>query len=202
MQRTRWAAATSLALLGLSVSACTTSAGSSKAAASLTPHESLAPARTTGAPDSTQAAQVIASVSAYVRMLDDLRTDPTRPLDDIYQVAVAPDATAEASAVGRLRSQGYRQTGRSQVVTASLVGAASTGPVSTASSPAVPSVVVNACIDAGQVDAVDNDGKSVLPPGRPRYLIEQLTLISPHYPNPTSWRVSKAANRQAGSCSG
>lgn len=203
MQGTRRVATTTLALLGLTVSACSSSTRASEAPASTAPHESTSPATSTGA-DTTQTVRdsVLPFVSTYVRTLDDLRADPSQPLDEIYQVAVAPEATAEASVIGRLRSQGYRQTGRSQLVTAALVEAASTAPAAGGSSPSLSSVIVKVCLDVGQVDAVDQEGKSVLPPGRPRYLIEQLTVVNSRYPNAASWRVSQAPNSQAQSCGG
>lgn len=201
MLGTRSAATMALALLYIAVSACSSSSGSPGGSGATTLPDSTA---RSGTPDATQSAQTeaVAFVSTYVRMLDDLRADPARPLDDIYEVAIAPEATAEASAVGQLRSRGYRQTGLSQVVSASLGGAVSTAKGSAGSSPAAPSVIVNACLDVGSVGAVNKAGKSVVPPGRPRYLIEELTLVNPRYPNAASWRVRNAGNRQARSCSG
>lgn len=201
MLGTRQATATSLALLCLATSACTSSARSPGRAASATPADSPVG---TGAPDATQSTQteLVAFVSTYFRMLDDLRADPARPLDDIYQVAIAPEATIEATAVGQLRTQGYRQTGQSQVVSASLVGDVPTARASAASAAAPPSVLVKACVDVGAVDAVDKEGKSVVPSGRLRYLLAQLTLVNPDYPDAASWRVRNAGNRQVRSCDG
>lgn len=201
MKGIRRVATTTLALLGLSVSACSSSTRVSEAPASTAPHESTSSAASTGA-DTTPSVRdsVLAFVPTYVRTLDDLRTDPTQPLDDIYQVAVAPEATAEATSIGRLRSNGYRQTGRSQLVKASIVDATATAPASSGSSASASSVVVNACLDVGQVDAVDQQGKSVLPSGRPRYLIEQLTVVNSRESDPAAWRVSQAPNSQAQSC--
>jgi hypothetical protein len=201
MEGTRGAAATTLALLGLTASACTSSAHPSAGPTPSTPHESTAPTATSKPAPSTSD-PVLALVSTYVGTLDDLRSDPTRPLDDIYQVAVAPEATAEASAIGRLRAQSIRQTGRSELVSASPGGSLPAATVSAPMSLGPSTVVVNACIDVGRVDAVDNSGKSVLPPARPRYLIEHLTVVNASFPDPAFWRVSQAPNTQAQACSG
>ena len=115
---------------------------------------------------------------------------------------MAPEATAQATAIGKFRSQGYRQTGRSQLVTASAVSVDLSNDPAASPSPVFPTVVVNACIDVGQVDAVDASGTSVVPSGRPRYLVQQLTVVNPDYPDTSSWRVSGAPNRQAQSCDG
>jgi hypothetical protein len=63
-------------------------------------------------------------------------------------------------------------------------------------------VDVTVCVDISKVDAVDSRGQSVVPPGRPRYLIERLTVVNPHYPDGGSWRVSTVGNSQAQSCGG
>ena len=144
----------------------------------------------------------VALVPDYVGTIDDLYLDPSLPLDGIYQVAVAPEATAQATAIGKFRSQGYRQTGRSQLVMASAVSVDLSSTPAAAPSPVFPTVVVTACVDVGQVDAVDASGTSVMPSGRPKYLIQQLTVVNSSYPDTSSWRVSEAPNRQAQSCDG
>jgi hypothetical protein len=179
----------------LTISGCSSSGDSSPTSPTATasgPTSSAAPSTTD--PTSDAEAQAIAFVPAYLRMIDDLRLDPSRPLDDIYQVAVPPEATAQASAVGELRSQNYRQTGRSQLVTTEVDSDAA------ASSPTPSTVVVSACIDVTDVGAVDAAGQSVVPPGRPGFLVTELTLVNPTYSNAASWRVSEAVNRQAESC--
>lgn len=186
----------------LTLSGCSqseaSSSGSSAPTMPTTPTES-APAATSS-PAQRGQAQVLAFVPTYVRMIDDLYLDPSRSLDDIYQVAAAPDATTEATAIGNFRAHGYRQTGRSHLVTASVksVDLATDSPTRTAPSP--PSVVVIACVDVSQVDAVNSSGASVVPPTRPKYLIEQWTVVNRHYPDAAAWRVSDAGNRQAQSC--
>jgi hypothetical protein len=198
--------ATAAGALAIALAAAGCSAGgnsvSSKSgsARSNSPSTSAAPATTKSADDAH--AQAVAFVPTYLRVIDDLHLDPSRPLDDIYRVAVAPEAVAEATAIGRLRARGYRQVGRSQLVTASASNSQPTG-VPTTSSGATPMAVdVTACVDISKVDAVDPRGQSVVPPGRPRYLIERLTVVNPHYPDGGSWRVSMVGNSQAQSCGG
>lgn len=143
---------------------------------------------------------MIAFIPSYLRMIDDLYSNANRPLDDIYQVAVAPDATTEATAIGKFRARGYRQTGRSQLVAASAKSVHLSGNSSASAPPSAPTVVVTACVDVSHVNAVDSSGHSVVAPGRPDYLVEELTVVNPHYPDTASWRVSAAPNRQAQSC--
>lgn len=192
-------------LLALTVSGCSSSsapASSSSPTSGTSTSQTPSPSPTAPSPAEEAEALAVALVPDYLGTIDDLYLDPSLPLDEIYQVAVAPEATAQATAIGRFRSQGYRQTGRSQLVTASAASVDLSNSPAASPSPVFPTVVVTACVDVGQVDAVDASGTSVIPPGRPRYLIEELTVVNPHYPDPSSWRVSEAPNRQAQSCDG
>jgi hypothetical protein len=199
---TRPAAAAFAAVVGLGVAACSTSPGapvaSSPPASSSTPSSS-APQRSTD-PTEEARSQAVALIPSYLRTIDDLYLDSARPLDDIYDVAVAPEATAEASAIGAFRSQGYRQIGRSELVTASASSVDLAGDPAASPAPEFPSVLVTACVDVSQVQAIDQGGTSVVAPDRPRYLIQRLTVVNANYPDASSWRVSAAPNTQAQSC--
>lgn len=204
MKVTRAAAAALAVVLGLGVAACSgspgTSAASSTSASSSAPSSS-APESSTD-PTEEAKSQAVALIPTYLRTIDDLYLDSTRSLDDIYDVAVAPEATAEATAIGAFRSQGYRQVGRSELVTASASSVDLTNDPAASPSPVLPSVVVTACVDVSQVQATDQSGMSVVAPDRPRYLIQRLTVVNTDYPDASSWRVSAAPNTQAQSCDG
>jgi hypothetical protein len=202
--RVTWAAATAAAVaLVLMVSGCSSSGdGSSTAPTSTSSGSSSGAGPTTTDPSDDAEAQAVALVPTYVRTIDDLYLDPSRPLDDLYEVAVTPEATAQATAIGTFRSQGFRQLGRSQLVTATAESVDLTTDPAASPSPTLPTVVVSACIDVSQVQATDASGNSVIPADRPRYLIARLTVVNPHYPDPSAWRVSEAPNRQAQSCDG
>jgi hypothetical protein len=201
----RRATATATAVvLGFTLSGCSSSSDASStartSATSSPPASSAAP--TTADPSQDAQSQAVAFVPTYLGTIDDLYLDPSRALDEIYQVAVAPDAVTEATAIGKFRAQGYRQTGRVQLVSASAGSVDLTNSPAASPSPVLPTVVVTACVDVSQVGAVDATGQSIVPADRPRYLIEQLTVVNPHYPDPSSWRVSTASNRQERSCGG
>ncbi|RBY91416.1 hypothetical protein DQ241_06025 [Blastococcus sp. TF02A-30] len=190
-------------LLALTASGCSSSSdpGSSSSPTSKTaPSQTPSPSVPTPGPVEEAQALAIALVPDYLRTIDDLYLDPSLPLDGIYEVAVAPEATAQATAIGKFRSQGYRQTGRSQLVTASAASTDLSNSPAASPAPVLPTVVVTACVDVGEVDAIDASGTSIVPPGRPRYLIQQLTAVNTNYPETSSWRISDAPNRQAQSC--
>jgi hypothetical protein len=190
-------------ILALTASGCSSSSdpGSSSSPTSGTStSQTSSPLSATPSPFEEAQALAVALVPDYLGTIDDLYLDSSLPLDGIYQVAVAPEATAQATAIGKFRSQGYRQSGRSQLVTVSAASTDLSNSPAASPSPVLPTVVVTACVDVGQVDAIDASGTSIVPPGRPRYLIQQLTVVNPNYPDTSSWRVSAAPNRQAQSC--
>jgi hypothetical protein len=155
---------------------------------------------TTADPAEDARSQAIALVPTYLRAIDDLYLDPSRSLDDIYKVAVDSEATAQATAIGMFRSQGYRQIGRAQLVTATADSVDLEGDPAASPSPTLPTVVVTTCVDVSQVQAVDEAGNPVVPAGGPSYLIARLSVVNLQYPDASSWRVSEASNTQAQSC--
>ncbi|MCZ2812112.1 hypothetical protein O2W15_11765 [Modestobacter sp. VKM Ac-2979] len=156
----------------------------------------------TADPSQDAEAQALALIPRYLQTIDDLYLDPSRSLDELYEVSVAPEATAEATAIGQFRAQGYRQTGRSQLVTASVSEIDLTNEPAAVPSPVFPSVAVTACVDVSQVQATDGTGSSVIAPDRPKYLVQQLTVVNIDYPDASSWRISRAPNALASTCDG
>ena len=200
MRTTAGAAAVLLALTTLGCSSSSDAGSSSPSTSGTSSSQTSRPSPTTPSPAEEAETLAVALVPDYLGTIDDLYLDPSLPLDGIHQVAVAPEATAQATAIGKFRSQGYRQTGRSQLVTASAASTDLSNSPAASPSPVLPTVVVTACVDVGEVDAIDASGSSIVPSGRPRYLIQQLTVVNPNYPDTSSWRVSEAPNRQAQSC--
>ena len=195
------AAAVAAVVLGLTTTGC-----SSQDASSTAPSSAASPSRSSSAPVTTASpaedarSQAVALVPTYLRTIDDLYLDPSRPLDDIYEVAVDSEATAQATAVGMFRSQGYRQIGRAQLVTATADSVDLEGDPAASPSPTLPTVLVTTCVDVSQVQAVDEAGNPVVPTGGPTHLIARLVVVNLQYPDASSWRVSEASNTQAQSC--
>ena len=204
MAVTRATATAAAAVLGLMVAGCSSSGDASSTAPTATASGALPSSAAPTTADASQNAQsqAVALVPTYLGTIDDLYLDPSRSLDDLYQVAATPEATAEATAIGTFRSRGYRQVGRSQLVRASADSVDLATDAAASPSPTLPTVVVTACVDVSHVQATDASGTSVIPADRPRYLVARLTVVNPHYPGPSSWRVSEAPNRQAQSCDG
>ncbi len=195
------AAAVAAVVLGLTTTGCSSQDASSTAPSSAaSPSPSSSAPVTTASPAENARSQAVALVPTYLRTIDDLYLDPSRPLDDIYEVAVGSEATAQATAVGMFRSQGYRQIGRAQLVTATADSVDLEGDPAASPSPTLPTVLVTTCVDVSQVQAVDEAGNPVVPTGGPTHLIARLVVVNLQYPDTSSWRVSEASNTQAQSC--
>ena len=195
------AAAAAAVVLGLTATGCSSQDAPSTAPSSAaSPSPSSSAAVTTASPAEEAQSQAVALVPTYLRTIDDLYLDPSRPLDDIYGVAVDSEATAEATAIGMFRSQGYRQIGRAELVTATADSVDLEGDPAASPSPTLPTVLVTTCVDVSEVQAVDEAGNPVVPAGGPTYLIARLVVVNLQYPDPSSWRVSEASNTQAQSC--
>ena len=195
------AAAVAAVVLGLTTTGCSSQDASSTAPSSAaSPSPSSSAPVTTASPAEDARSQAVALVPTYLRTIDDLYLDPSRPLDDIYEVAVDSEATAQATAIGMFRSQGYRQIGRAQLVTATADSVDLEGDPAASPSPTLPTVLVTTCVDVSQVQAVDEAGNPVVPTGGPTHLIARLVVVNLQYPDASSWRVSEASNTQAQSC--
>ena len=101
-------------ILGLTASGCSSSdpTPSSSPTSGTSTSQTPSPSPTTPSPAEEAEALAVALVPEYLETIDDLYLDPSLPLDGIYQVAVAPEATTQATAIGKFSSKGYRQTGR------------------------------------------------------------------------------------------
>jgi hypothetical protein len=159
------------------------------------------PSPTSTSPSDEASAQAIALVPNYLKTIDDLFSAPTLSPNRLHDVSVGREFRIEVATLLSFRRKGYRQSGSSQLVKAT-VGAVSLTNHPNASPPRVPTIAVRACVDVSAVQVTDATGKSIVPVGRPNYLVEQLLLTNHQYPDPSGWRVSHAPNKQAASCDG
>lgn len=198
-ERSMKRATISVLLAAVALSGC--SSGGGQAGPSSSP-ATATPSATPPSPTDLAKAQALAMLPSYYRTLDKLYTDPTLPLNGIYTVSVQPDALTELKAVGIDRSHGYRQSGTAKVVRATVASVDLTSDTKAKPHPIFPTVKITACLDVSGVGDTDAAGKSRVPASRPRYQIEELTLLNLSYPQAAGWRVSDRRNRQATSCDG
>jgi hypothetical protein len=153
-------------------------------------------------PAAVASAQAVALVPTYLKTLDDLAVDPTLSLNRLHDVTVSPEFTIQVAGIAKFRAKGYRQVGQVELVKTTVSQVSLENRPTASPSPQWPTVGVTACVDVSRVEAHDANGKSVVQPGRPDFLIERLTVTNRRYPDPTGWRVSHAPNKQAASCDG
>jgi len=189
------AARCALMTLPFLLAACS---GSDAPAESAESSSSTSVARSTTAdPEQLAVEEATALVTAYWRTVDQLYSDPTLPIDTVYEVAVDPEAASEAAAIQTFRASGYTQTGQSRVVSVTP------GAVDIAAAAGdLLSVQITACIDVTQVGATSSDGAALTPAQRSPFLVSELTIVNTAYPDSSSWRVSSAPNTQAQACPG
>ncbi len=189
----------SVALAMLTLSGC--SSGSGQAGPTSSP-VTATPSATPPSPTDLAKVQALAMVPVYLKTIDELYNDPKVPLNNLYKVSAQPDALVELKAIGVDRAHGYRQSGTVKLVRATVTGVDLTNMPKAKPHPIFPTVKITACIDVSGVGDTDVAGKSRVPANRPRYQIEQLTVLNLSYPRATGWRVSNSPNKQANSCDG
>jgi hypothetical protein len=204
-----------IAALAVMIAGCSSSSGKPKGASSSPPSATLssslntsptspAAAATSPSANPSDAAteEATAFVPTYLAMIDKLYSDPTVSINDIYEVAVAPESTTEAVAIAQFRGASDRQAGAQKLIQVSDPLVTLSGLGGTSSTATYPTVQLTACVDVSAITATDAVGKSLVPPSRPNYLLDSLTIVNIKYPSSDSWRVSYATNKQTSSCSG
>ena len=186
------------------ITGCSSSGGDQPTDSPTTPPSSSSSVISTPPADPSRAAidEATALIPKYLETLDKLYNNPAVSLDGIHNVAIQPESTVEAVAIGKFRAGGYRGVGRTKLVSTSaasayLNGLGGSGP--TAKSPAVK---VTACVDVSGSGATDAKGKAVGDPKKAKYLLEKLTIVKVNFSGTIGWRVSNAPNSEASSCGG
>ena len=192
-------------VVGSVVLAMLTLSGCSSGSAQAGPSSSPVTATPTATPPTLidlAKAEALAMVPVYLKTIDELYNDPKVPLNNLYTVSAQPDVLVELKAIGLSRSYGNRQSGTVKLVRATVTGVDLTNMPKATPNPTFPTVRVLACIDVSGVRGTGPTGKSLVPANRPRYQIEQLTVINLSYPRATGWRVNNSPNKQANACDG
>lgn len=129
---------------------------------------SLAPTTaTTTPPSDTEAASAKASavLRKYYGVRNQLRRDPSRPLNLLDAVAISTELAAQKDLFKKEREQGIHQVGNTRIAELEVqsVNLDNSDP----KVGKVPTVQVDLCFDVSNVDVVDAEGKSVVSPHRP-----------------------------------
>jgi hypothetical protein len=168
----------------------TTSTSSSPASTASTTHTS---------PSDEARAVALSFVTDYFATLDRVGSDPSVSLNTLHNVAVSPQFDVLATAYGKNRSLGHKQSGLTKVATSKATSVNLTN-TPKAHPPVYPTVHIAACIDVSQVVVRDAKGAKVITADRPNYFVEDLTVVNLSYPDRDGWRVSKLTNRGTSAC--
>jgi len=189
----RLTAAAGIAALALLVSSC---GGSDDPVAQPTP-SSAAP--TTSAPTSSSVVPVSAedqavteateAVSQFYAAIDRINADRNSDPDTLHDVTTGDAYLAQVRQAVQMKARGLTQIGNGRVVDATPFSIDLTTDAG-ANPPKFPTVVMDACLDVGDVNVVDAEGKSVVPATRLAQTTARLNVVHFDF----GWRVDKIAS--------
>lgn len=200
----KWTRATVTALTAASMAtvlgACSGGSGSEKPTRS-TPYgpTTTSPAPSVSAPTPTSPAtsydpnspqeRAKEMVRAYFEVSDECLQEPSKAKATCFDSVATTSALNDLrSALSSAQAAQTKQIGFLQVVSTTLLKTDLTNKPKE-SPPTVPNMTFGVCYDVSEVNVVDYNGKSIVPPDRKPRGIENVTVVNYKYPDPTQWRV-------------
>ena len=176
---------------GVSGSGSSVSSSPSSEAVSSRPSKSVVPSgpqpSETFTPEQLEAAN---TVIEYFRIRKAAFSNPDGDPQALKDITTGQSQEIDMDALNDYRRQGHVQTGEAVV---HITGASEPVEVD-----GMRMVDVQMCTDVGQVDVIDSaTGKSVVPPGRSRYLQWNVTVVKTE----EGWKFGDATNEDALGCS-
>lgn len=167
------------------------------------------PGPITNTPDPTPTSDTdVASYAAadtvrdYFSVLDKLRQDSGRSLDDLRKVATSTQLTTQSRLLENERAKKLRQVGDTELpdVKVESVNLDNSDP----DAGKVPTVMVDVCWDVSDADLVNASGKSVVSPDRVDMGWTRYTVANYDYQTDpmTGWRVASGKDLQQPPCDG
>src|SRR4051794_34072150 len=153
-------------------------------------------------PSDSQVASEAASqaVRKYYAVVDTIRESSALPLSRLSIIATSTQRSALKTLLGRERQQGRRQSGSTKIAVLKVQSVNLDNSDPTAGK--VPTVQVDVCVDVGDVDIVDQTGKSTLSQSRPNTGWTRLTMANYHWSShpKDGWRVASGQDLKQGPC--
>ena len=176
---------------GSPVSSSPSSESPSSEVSSSRPSKSVTPSEPqpseTFTPEQLEAANVLVE---YYRIRDEVLGNPDADSQPLKDITTGQSQEVDINVLNDYRRQGRVQTG---VTVVHITGASEPVEVD-----GVRTVDVQMCTDVGQVDVIDSaTGKSVVLPGRSRYLRWNVTVVKTE----EGWKFGDATNDRALGCS-
>jgi hypothetical protein len=185
-----------LMLTGCTVGGATATGAPSTAAVSPTP----LPSMTTTSPEDEAALHAEEALRNYFRAQTQCMADPPHtPITCFDGVAIGGELDNMRNTLVSAQAMAQKSSGDVTVVSVDRVGVDLTDKV-TEQPPTVPKVVFSVCVDVSQVNIVDKDGKSVVPPDRKPRVRASITVYDYKYPDPSQWRVGYVVESKDSTC--
>lgn len=152
----------------------------------------------------TDAASAAATdtVRNYFSVLDDLRQDDRKSLEDLNKVATSTQLATQSRLLENERAKKLRQVGDTELpdVTVESVNLDNSDP----DAGKVPTVMLDVCWDVSDADLVDTSGESVVSPDRGDVGWTRYTVANYDYQTDpmTGWRVASGKDLQQPPCDG
>ena len=128
-------------------------------------------------------------LQAYFRAIPECLAAPkVQPVTCFDRVATGTELINRRNSLNAAQSMNSTMTGAIEVVSVER-GSVDLTSKFAETPPTVPTVVFNVCYDVSNVNIVDKDGKSIVPPDRKPRGLEHVSVYNYKYPDPTQWRV-------------
>ncbi len=189
----------------LLVASCTGGDGMANPTASTSTTTMTATATTTASSSTTsaedQAAQRAEAVYRdYLRAQVTCFTDPRATLPTCFDaVAIGPEKNTSLQALRAAQEVNSKVSGDIGVVSIKTTKVDLTNKVSQ-TPPIVPEVVFRACEDLSNLNVVDKDGKSIVPPSRKPHVLVDVSVVNYKLSDPTQWRVGRVTEVKDTTC--
>jgi hypothetical protein len=191
----------------LLLASCTGGDGNANPTASTATTTASATATTTPSPSpSTTSAEDQAAQHAEAVYRDYLRAQITcftnpraTPSTCFDAVAIGPEKNTSLQALRAAQEVNSKVSGDIAVLSIKTTKVDLTNKVSQ-TPPIVPEVVFRACEDLSNLNIVDKDGKSIVPPSRKPHVLVDVSVLNYQLPDPTQWRVGRVTEVKDATC--
>ena len=189
----------------LLLASCTGGDGNANPTANTATTTAAATATTAASPSTTsaedQAAQHAEAVYRdYLRTQITCFTDPrATPSTCFDAVAIGPEKNTSLQALRAAQEVNSKVSGDIGVLSIKTTKVDLTNKVSQ-TPPIVPEVVFRVCEDLSNLNIVDKDGKSIVPPSRKPHVLVDVSVLNYKLSDPSQWRVGRITEVKDGTC--
>jgi hypothetical protein len=176
----------------------TANTATTTAAATATTAASPSPSTTSAEDQAAQHAEAV--YRDYLRTQITCFTDPrATPSTCFDAVAIGPEKNTSLQALRAAQEVNSKVSGDIGVLSIKTTKVDLTNKVSQ-TPPIVPEVVFRVCEDLSNLNIVDKDGKSIVPPSRKPHVLVDVSVLNYKLSDPSQWRVGRITEVKDGTC--